>query len=239
MEITKREVIASVSILAILLIIGFVISGFVADAENDAISRYRKALKINNDPKVFEYAMSTNVGDAFVYGSYEADEPVTYDDLDTSYLYVKRTKEEYTKHTRTVTETDSKGKTHTRTETYYTWDYAGSDEKESPTLTFLGHKFPTSKFSLGTENIDTVYKDSDTRYVYEGTPIKGEGTIFAVLKDNDIADKSVSFTNRNLDDTVQAYTSTSAVLIFWLFWSVIIFLCIYYFVYAENDWLNK
>lgn len=62
MEITKREVIASVSILAILLIIGFVISGFIADAENDAISRYRKALKINNDPKVFEYAMSTNVG---------------------------------------------------------------------------------------------------------------------------------------------------------------------------------
>ena len=66
-EITKREILASISIIAMMLLIGFVISGRISNYILDRNEKYNKAIKIESSD-LFEYGMRTNVGYAFVYG---------------------------------------------------------------------------------------------------------------------------------------------------------------------------
>lgn len=71
-EITFREILASISIIAVMLLIGFVISGKISQSNIDANEKYNKAIKIENDKDMFQYGMETNVGNAFVHGKLKA-----------------------------------------------------------------------------------------------------------------------------------------------------------------------
>lgn len=66
-EITKRELIASIVIIAVMLIVGFSISGYIADKVEDEKRMYNQALQVETR-EMFEYGMNTGVGNAFVYG---------------------------------------------------------------------------------------------------------------------------------------------------------------------------
>lgn len=112
-EITKREILASISIIAMMLLIGFVISGRISNYILDRNEKYNKAIKIESSD-LFEYGMRTNVGYAFVYGDLKAVDTVSYPEINGEYMYIEKIEEHYNMHTRTVTTTDSKGKTHTR-----------------------------------------------------------------------------------------------------------------------------
>ena len=101
-EITKREVLASISIIAILLLIGVLISSKISEHQMDKNEIYNKAVKIK-ESDIFEYGMRTNVGNAFVNGNLKAVDTVTYPEIDGNYMYVEKAKERYTMHTRTVT----------------------------------------------------------------------------------------------------------------------------------------
>lgn len=155
-EITKREILASISIIAVMLLIGFTISGRISNYILDRNEKYNKAIKIESSD-LFEYGMRTNVGYAFVYGDLKAVDTVSYPEINGEYMYIEKIEEHYNMHTRTVTTTDSKGKTHTRTETYWSWDYAGSEEQKCSEIIFLGHVFPSNKVEFpSTEYIDTI-----------------------------------------------------------------------------------
>ena len=108
MEITKREIIISVAIAAVMLIVGFFISGKITDMQNDKNAEYQKAVHIE-DFELFRYGMDTNVGNAFVYGDLQAVDTVTFDEIGGEYLHVKKIEERYERHEREVTETDSEG----------------------------------------------------------------------------------------------------------------------------------
>ena len=101
MEITKREVIASIVIIALMLILGFTISEKIANSQNDKNSEYQKAIHIDG-PELFQYGMDTSVGNAFVYGSLEAVEPVSFEEVEGEYIWIKKTEEHYNRHTRKV-----------------------------------------------------------------------------------------------------------------------------------------
>lgn len=66
-EITKREILASISIIAVMLLIGVLISAKISDHQMDQYEVYNKAVKIESQ-ELFQYGMNTNVGNAFVYG---------------------------------------------------------------------------------------------------------------------------------------------------------------------------
>lgn len=127
-EITYREILASISIIAVMLLIGFVISGKVSQIHDDKNAKYNKAVKIES-ADLFRYGMDTNVGNAFVYGDLEAVDTVTYPEIGGEYMCVEKEEEHYNRHTRTYTTTDGKGHTETHTEVYWSWDYAGSESK--------------------------------------------------------------------------------------------------------------
>lgn len=235
MEITKREIIASISILAIMLVLGFIISDKIQAYKQDEVAKYSKAVKIN-DEGMFKYSMKTNVGNAFVEGELKALEPVSFEDIKGDYLKVERVKERYTMHTRTVTTTVN-GKSHTRVETYWTWDTIGRENKISPTVNFLGVDFDTSKFNIpGMKHIGTVSDGHNLRSKYYGYPVKSNVTIFSKLKDNTISDNTSVYTTK-MATTVENLTSFSPPILFWVIWIIVTCAVIYAFYYLDNDWL--
>lgn len=236
MEITKREIIASISIIAIMLILGLAIGNKINDYIMDQNSKYYKAIHIDTT-ELFQYGLDTSVGNAFVYGDLVAEDTVTYPEIDGEYLTIEKVKEEYTMHTRTVT--DSKGKSHT--ETYYTWDEVNREKKESQNVTFLGIKFKASQFNIPDGEYLTTKKESlDIRYKYYVYKSNSIGTIFSFLSNGNIEQKNVSFyKDMSIEQTLQSTTSKIYIYIFWIVWIVIIALSIYGFYYLDNNWLNN
>ena len=136
MQITKREILLSVSIIAIMLVIGVLISGKISEVQMDSNEKYNKATTIEST-ELFRYGMDTSIGNSFVYGDLKAVDPVTYPEIGGQYLSVTKIKERYTMHTRVVTSTDSKGKTTSKTETYWTWDEVNRERINSNKMLFL------------------------------------------------------------------------------------------------------
>lgn len=238
MKITKREVLFSIVIICIMLIIGIVISGNINDSVMEKQQEYITALQINNDKDLFEYGMRTNVGNAFVYGELKAVDTVTFDEIGGTYSYVEKVKEKYTRHTRTVTYTDSNGKTRTRTETYWTWDYVDSWDKHSKKITFLGVKFDYGTINFpSTDYICTIKESSKIRYKYYGDPIYSIGTIYTNLKDNTIP-KSTMYHNMTIEEALELKTSDFGVVLFWIFWVALTGCIVYGFYEIDNLWLE-
>ena len=94
-EITKREILASISIIAVMLLIGFTISGRISNYILDRNEKYNKAIKIESSD-LFEYGMRTNVGYAFVYGDLKAVDTVSYPEINGEYMYIEKIEEHYT-----------------------------------------------------------------------------------------------------------------------------------------------
>ena len=236
MEITKREVIASIGIVSLMLILGLFIGSAISNHQMDQNQKYYEATHINTK-QLFQYGLDTSVGDAFVYGTLIAKDPVTYPGIKEKYLSIEKVKEQYTMHTRVV----SDGKGHSHTETYYTWDEIDRESKEAKQVTFLGIKFKTSQLNIPSKDyICTQYENIDLRDKFYGYATKSTGTIFATLKNGDIGKKDVPFYhNMTIEQAIDKLTSNAYIYIFWILWLVLTALCVYGFYYLNNNWLNK
>lgn len=240
-EITFREILASISIIAVMLTIGFLISEKISQRYVDSNEIYNKALKIENDEDVFQHGMDTNIGNAFIHGELKAIDTVTFSEIDREYMYVKKVEEHYNLHTRTYTTTDGKGHTHVHTQTYWSWDYAGKETKKCKELSFCGVKFKSEKINIPRASyIQTIKKSSHVRFKYYGVETKYTGTIFAELKDGTIPDDSCFYENKSIDETVDELVSNGKVaqIIFWVIWIILIIGVIFGFYYLDNKWLE-
>lgn len=237
MEITKREILASVTIVAVMMILGFVIAGRIDAYQIQKNSEYYSALQIT-DTEQFQYGMETSVGNAFVYGTLEAVDPVTYPEIGGEYLYAEKDEEHYNRHTRTVTTTDSEGHKHTRTEVYWTWDHVGSESIHSNRISFLGIEMDYNKIQTPVARyIDTIKKSSRVRFKYYGTPVESVGTIYTDLRDGTISENSRFFDDVGIDTAIKRMTSSRTCL-FWIVWILVTGGTVYGFYYLDNDWLN-
>lgn len=236
-EITFREILASISIIAVMLLIGFVISGKISQIQSDRNAKYNKAVKIES-ADLFRYGMDTNVGNAFVYGDLEAVDTVTYPEIGGEYMYVEKEEEHYNRHTRTYTTTDGKGHTKIHTEVYWSWDYAGSESKQCKEVSFCGIVFDSNKIELpSADYIKTIKESSHVRYKYYGTKTKYTGTVFTELKDKTISD-STSFYELSIEETKDLLEKNSGVVIFWIIWIIVMVLAVFGFYYIDNEWLE-
>lgn len=232
-EITKREILASISIIAVMLLIGVLISSKISEHQLDANEIYNKAVKIDNTD-LFQYGMDTNVGNAFVYGDLAAVDTVAYPEIGGEYMYIKKVKEKYTRHTKRV----KSGKRY-RTKVYWTWDRVGSEDKKCKEISFCGIIFSSNKIDLpSTDYIDTIKESSHIRYKYYGVGTNYIGTIFTELKGQTILDNTQFYDNKNIEETVEYLESGGGVILFWIFWIVLICGCVFGFYYAENKWLE-
>lgn len=236
-EITKREIVASISIIAVMFLIGVLISSKISDWQINQNDKYNKAAKIQSTD-LFQYGMETNVGNAFVYGELKAVDTVTYPEIGDKYIYVKKVKEKYTRHTRRVAHKSGK-RTYYTTETYWTWDYVGKEGKKAKKINFCGIDFKSNKIVLpDDEYIDTVKESSRIRYKYYGVGTKYKGTIFTALKDKTISDKSVFYNNRDISETVKHLESDMPLILFRIGWILLTGLVVFGFYYLDNNWLE-
>lgn len=239
MEITKREVIASVVIVAIMFIIGLGISSKISDYQNDKNAEYQKAIQIT-DTDMFVYGMKTNVGNAFVYGDLEAADSVTFDEIGGDYLYINKEEQHYNKHEETVTDYDEDGNVigH-HTETYYSWDYYDDWTLHSERIIFCGVEFPYGTIKAPSSTYITTNKESSKiRYVYYGVKSKYTGTIYTRLYNNTISNNSKFYNDMNIQETLEYVTSGTGVIVFWIVWIIVIGLVVYGFYYLDNYWLE-
>ena len=198
-EITKREILASISIIAVMILFGILISSKISEHQMDKNEIYNKAVKIESQ-EMFQYGMDTNVGNAFVYGELKAVDTVTFPEIGGEYMYVETGKERYTMHTRTVTHTEGKGHSYTTTETYWTWDKVGSEDIKCKEISFCGVNIASNKIDLpGTDYIDTIKESSNVRYKYYGVDTEYKGTIFTDLRDKTISDNTSFYNNSTID----------------------------------------
>lgn len=241
MKITKREVLFSIVIICFMLIIGIIISGNINDAVMEKQQEYITALQINNDKDLFEYGMRTDVGNAFVYGELKAVDTVTFDEIGGEYSYVKKVKEEYTRHTRTVTKTkkvNGKTKRYTEKEVYWTWDEIDSWSKHSEKITFLDVEFDYGKIDFPyRSHIDTQDGEYHVRYVYYGSPTHSIGTVYTKLANGTITESSMNH-NRTIEETLDSAMKDGSVVVFWIFWIFLTGGVVYGFYYIDNRWLE-
>jgi len=236
-EITYREILASISIIAVMLLIGFVISGKISQIQSDRNAKYNKAVKIESTD-LFQYGMNTNVGNAFVYGELKAVDTVTYPEIGGEYMYVEKIEEHYNRHTRTYTTTDGKGHTKIHTEVYWSWDYAGSEDIQCKEVSFCGIVFDSNKIKLpSADYIDTIKESGYVRYKYYGTNIEYKGTIFTKLKDKTISD-STPFYEMSIKETKDQLERNIGIVIFWIVWIIVMVLAVFGFYYIDNEWLE-
>ena len=240
-EITKREILASISIIAVMILIGVLISSKISEYQMDKNESYNKAVKIESTD-LFQYGMDTNVGNAFVYGELKAVDTVIYPEIDGEYMYVKKVKERYTKHTKKVTKyktVNGKKKSYTITKIYWTWDTVGSEDKKSKELMFCGITFSSNKINLPYSNyINTIKESSHIRYKYYGIGTEFTGTIFTDLRDKTISDNTNFYNNMDIEETVKYLESGGSEIIFWIFWILLTGGCVFGFYYIDNEWLE-
>jgi hypothetical protein len=240
-SISKREILIGIAIIAIMIVLGLIIHGSIEDSLMLKHQEYNLALQIDNNKDMFEYAMETNIGNSFVYGTLKCLDPVTYDEIGGQYSYVEKVKERYTMHTRTVTETyyvNGKAQTRTRTEHYWTWDRVDSWSKHCNRISFLDVEFKYGEIDFpGSSYITTIKESSDIRYKYYGSPIECSGTIYSDLRNNTI-NKTEFHRNMNIQETLKRYTSSGELVIFWILWILFILFAVFGFVYIDNHWLE-
>lgn len=239
-EITAREIIASVVILAVMLLAGLSISNWMDEYRMDRNEVYNKSLKIE-DAELFQYGLRTDAGLAFVYGELKAVDTVTYPEIGGEYLAVERVKERYTQHTRQVAHTRKVGKTmqtYYTTEVYWTWDRVDSETKHAEKISFNGVEFDYGKIDIpGSHYIDTIKESSHVRYKYYGVDTQFQGTIYTSMKNGTISDGSNFYENMTAQETYEALLASDFRPLFWIIWIILTGVLIFGFYYIDNRWL--
>lgn len=237
-RVTKRELLASVTIISVMLLLGVVIAGKIEASQMDKNAEYYMAAQIT-DSNMFQYGMDTSVGNAFVYGTLEPVDTVTFPEIGGQYIYAEKIEEHYNQHTRTVRYTDSNGKSRTKKEVYWSWDYAGSEVIHSQRVRFCGVDFDYFKIQRPeSKYIKTINKSRLVRFKYYGCEAPFTGTIYTYLRDGTISDKSNFYNERDINETVNSLTSNIGIIVFWIGWIILIGIVVFGFFYLENDWLE-
>ena len=241
-KFTKREIMFSIVIVLVMLMLGLVISSSINDMILDENTKYTKAIEINNDKELFAYGMRTNVGNAYVYGTLNKVDTVSYDAIkDKDYVHLEKVTQRYTMHTRRIAHKSGKT-TYYTTQTYWTWDTINRESKIAKEITFLNQKYKIDKISniIEDEYIDTISTGYHLREKYYGAKLNNvKGTIYCSLKNKTINDATFYKEMKTKECKESMLNGTVLPLIaFWILWILLICGVVYGFGMINNKWLE-
>lgn len=232
MTVTKREVILSCGVIALLLLIGLSISMAISNAQQVDISRYETSVKVNDNNELIQYALETKQTNICAYGMFDGGDGVTDDMIDGVYYAIERVYQHYTMHTRTVTTTVN-GKTSTRTEVYYTWDTQKRENQVSPNPSFMGTDLPVKVSNYS--QFDTIKTDHNDRIIFNVIPLQQYGLIHPHNIDAD----EIPLSFQTMESYEDSLHSNAGQIFFWIFFVAVIGGAVYYIFYSDWRWLNK
>lgn len=237
--ITAREILFSVIIAILMLALGFFIGERIESSLDEKNQEYEQAAKIDGDKELFEYGMRTDIGRAFVSGTLKAVDPVKLSDIDGEWLFVRKTREEYTQHTRVVMRGSGKNR-HAEIEIYYTWDDVDHTDYHCEKISFLDNEFDYGVIDHpGTRHLTTKNESSEVRYVYEVCDAEHEGTLYAKLGNNTVSETTF-LKGKNLNEAVEAMYHRSIIwlVVFWIIWIILTGGAVFGFYYLDNEWIE-
>lgn len=212
MRIKKREVLFSVIIVLVMIFIGIFVSDAILQGAVSKSESYRTATVIENTDQ-FYYGMDTNFGNVLVYGDVSSNSSVTYDEIGGGFIYIEKNKEEYTRHTRTVTKYES--------------------------IELPAERLNLD--SVGVDNrMNYIYVGSDDRYYYNVVPMPMTGTIYTSLQNGTINDSSALFRDMTPEQVIahMEQNETIYTVVFWVIWVLLTCGAVCAFLYLENKWLD-
>ena len=227
MEITKREILASVTILAIMVGIGVWLSAPILSKATERYFAVASSVVANTDDE-FDYITRTNAGRFLANGTLSAIDTVRLEELPGVYSSVKKVKEEYRLHTEVYTTTDGKGHTTTHTRTYHSWDEVKHWNYKAERAMFRGKEFKIDEVYRVRMQKDTIIKvktkmfENDTRYVYYTAPVSFDGVMLGSAMNRKYeepkfingltAEEYIKNTERKLNGNT---------VLFWILWSLL------------------
>lgn len=217
---------AAVVTIIVMALVGVVIASVISEKVDDGAERYYTAITIDSKD-LFEYGMRTNAGYAFVYGDYKAVDPVGFDEISGEFSSVKKVEEHYNMHTRLVTKSktvNGKTVTYTETETYYSWDYAGEEEKSCEKIIFCGVEFAADKIQMPQQiKIQTIKQSQRVRFIYYASLAETSGSIFTRLENGTIENQSVLVEGKMPREakTELLNREKRIVYFFWIAWTIL------------------
>lgn len=257
-EITVREILVSIAIFLLLSGIGCLIYGNIDN--KDQVKEYESAQIIQDDKGKLDYLVNTKFGNVIAYSTFKTNDKntVTFEEIDSKYSFIKRVKQKYTMHTRTVCSGSGKTKT-CRTETYWTWDNVDIDRKYAKNIDFMGYSFEGKKLlnqisndSLKLSkkiykgkymkiNSKYVYESSHIRYYYEYIPINFKASIFSNTRDKEVFKEYTLFYKQTPEQAIESIkTDNDATKIcFIVGWIFIMLVAIYGYVKLDNNYLEE
>lgn len=244
MEITKREILFSFIIIAIMVFLGMIISRPIL---SHSLSNALKTISSvqSKDSITFDYIKRTDAGDFLAEGTINTANPVSIEDIDGEYQKIKKEKQEYRRHTETYTTTDSKGNVQAHARTYWSWDTIHTDVWKSDSLSFYGNIFTYKdiKYNPAIEYLKTItpergFFERKIRYRYYVAPTMEQGTLSGNISDR-------SFTNLRFrkEESVDSIIKEAeekmnrGPIVFWFFWSLLTAGLVIGFYDADNKWL--
>lgn len=241
-EVTKREILFSITIICVMVGLGILISNHIMSDWYEKEMAIFSAVRVDKDKEKFDYVMRTDAGDFLAYGTLDCIRPVSLPELKGKYLKIRKVKETYESHTRTYTTTDGNGHTQTHTEIYWSWDYAGEEEFVVDSVTFLGKIFAFDRIDMDKwpEDFDTTIKDGGfVRYIYHAYPRRTNGIMTGKAKNKAFCELSfISGTDipKYLEDIENKGKVINAC--FWIAWIILTGLIVFLFYAGENNWLE-
>lgn len=237
---TGREIVVAVTASIIAL---FLLFSLISSIEHRVISStdwYEVSTKIY-DANLFTHVVETKQSEIMAEGVVYTSKPVTEENIDGEYIYIKREYEREVMKTRQVSYScGPKGKdTCWRTETYWEWDNYGTDTWEAPEIEFLGITMGLSEYDyIPTVGIDTVYLSRKERYVFSGVH-NGSSVMTSWERFEDKG--KYSFEYNTIENKI-AKRKSGVTGLSWVFRAlsvIIVLLLAGVFLEAENDWLNR
>lgn len=257
MEITLREILVSIAIFLVLSGIGHLIYGNIDD--KSAIKKYETAQIIEDNKEKLDYLINTKFGNVLISSTFKTGDKdaVKFDEINGEYAFIKRVKERYTMHTRTVCSGSGKNMV-CRPEMYWTWDCVDSDKKYAKNINFIGYSFDGKKLlnQVPNKNLKLsekiykqkykkikakyVYETSDVRYYYEYIPLNFKATIFTNTRDKEIFKDYTLFYEKTPEQAVENIKSTTKTskLLFIVVWSLMSAGVIFWYISLDNNYLE-
>lgn len=244
MEITKREVLFSTVIVALMVMLGISISRPILNRALNKSLRIVSSVAVK-DSAGFDYIGRTDVGNFIAEGNIITIDPVSIEDIEGKYSKIKKVKEEYRRHTEEVTEVDSNGKTHTRTRVYWRWDVVGREIWKADSVLFYGKRYSYKDicYSPYLEYLKTIeperkFFQNKTRYKYFVSPTNERGSIMGNVSDKTYSDMKF-IRNISIDEILEKSENNinNGPIGFWAVWILLTIGMVIAFCSMENKWL--
>lgn len=223
-------------IMAVVLVLGglgFWFGTLINDAINDKQDVYANAIQAETEEefvKAIQNKQNVIASDKLV-----ANELVTHENLDGEYALIRISHYQKVTKTRIVTYTEG-GKTKTRSEVYYDWNFMGSDMIHGDSFSFMGYTFTYEEVDLPDRHMkeyDMNGFEQDTYYVVDNNTA---GTMMVSFDDNGEM-KTEFHENMSVEEAISSSDNNVGLIVFIIFWSIgVLLLCWWLGYKAYWDW---